>query len=119
MLAYLPLTLIFAFIAFFGFLNTHQRHARNFQGVSQAYYLALILSVSIGSIVGLGLLIYYGIKTAWYWPVLLFIVGSLIGGFPFGWLDAVVGLLGMSLLSFIGWPIAAYIMYRIVSQLGP
>ena len=103
----MPLPLIISWLLFFGFLNTHQRHAMHFQGASQGYLLALQASVILGSLVGLGLLVYYFTQVSWYWPLVLFIVGSLIGGLFFGFLDAKIGTLGMSLISFLGWPASA------------
>jgi len=74
----LPLSLIMSWVVFFGFVNTHQRHAHSFQGASQGYFLALQASVIIGSLVGLGLLCYYFMQVVWYWPIVLFLVGSLV-----------------------------------------
>ena len=115
----MPIQLIISWILFFGFLNTHQRHARNFQGASQGYLLALYCSVTLGSLAGLGLLVYYFIQAAWYWPVVLFLVGSLVGGILFGILDAKIGLLGISLASFIGWPASAIWAFLIIRDLHP
>ncbi len=115
----LPLSLISAFILFFGFLNTHQRHAARFQGASQVYLMGLNVSMLAGSVVGIGLLIYYGMQTSWYWPIGLFLIGSLTGGLLFGWLDVIFGLLGMSMAAFLGWPISAYFMYSIIDGLHP
>ena len=115
----LPWSLLFAWALFFGFLNTHQRHAMRFGGDSQAFLLALNLSSILGSLTAIGLLTYYFIHVAWYWPIVLFVVGSLIGGLIFGLLDGVIGKLTVSLLSFIGWPAAAVWVYIIVRGLAP
>lgn len=103
----MPLPIIISWLLFFGFLNTHQRHAKRFQGASQRYLLALQASLILGSLVGLGLLVYYFIQVSWYWPLVLFVVGSLIGGLFFGFLDVKIGTLVMSLISFLGWPASA------------
>ena len=103
----LPLSLIIAWIFFFGFANTHQRHAMRFQGASQGYLLALQASVILGILVGLGLLVYYFTQVSWYWPLMLFVIGSLVGGLLFGFLDVKIGELGMSMIAFIGWPASA------------
>lgn len=115
----LPISLIISWILFFGFVNTHQRHAEHFKGASQGYLLALYTSVILGRLVGLGLLIYYFIQVSWYWPIVLFLVGSLIGGLFFGFLDAKIGLLGMSLVSFIGWPASAIWAFLIIRSMHP
>jgi len=115
----MPLSLIIAWIVFFGFLNTHQRHATRFRGESQGYLLALQVSTLLGSLVGLALLVYYFMQVAWYWPIILFVIASLIAGFGFGLLDAKIGQLGMSLMAFIGWPVAAIWVYFIIRNLKP
>ena len=115
----MPIQLIISWVLFFGFVNTHQRHARSFQGASQGYLLVLYCSVILGSLAGLGLLVYYLIQAAWYWPVVLFLFGSLVGGILFGILDAKIGLLGMSLASFIGWPVSAIWAFLIIRDLHP
>lgn len=76
----MPFDLILAWVIFFGFVNTHQRHAMHFRGESQGYLFALQASVLLGSLVGLGLLGYYFTQVAWYWPIALFAIGSLVGG---------------------------------------
>jgi hypothetical protein len=119
MTASMPWPLILAWVGFFGFLNTHQRHASNFQGSSQVFHLALNISVLLGCVVGLGLLIYYFVQVAWYWPIILFLIGSLVGGLLFGLLDAIAGRLIISLLAFIGWPVCAIWFVLIVRGLAP
>lgn len=113
----IPLSLVISWVLFFGFVNTHQRHAMHFQGASQGYLLALQASFILGSLVGLGLLVYYFIQVSWYWPLVLFVVGSIIGGLFFGFLEAKIGTLGMSLISFIGWPASAVWAFSIIQGL--
>jgi hypothetical protein len=115
----MPLSLIAAWVVFFGFVNTHQRHAMHFRGASQGYLLALQASVLLGSLVGLGLLGYYFTQVAWYWPIALFAVGSLVGGLLFGVLDVKIGQLGMSMAAFIGWPASAVWAFIIIHGLHP
>lgn len=115
----MPLALVVAWVVFFGFVNTHQRHAMHFRGASQAYLLGLQVSVFLGSFVGLGLLGYYFMQVAWYWPILLFSVGSLVGGILFGVLDAKIGLLVMSVIAFVGWPASAISVFFIIHSIHP
>ncbi len=115
----MPLSLIIAWIVFFGFLNTHQRHAMRFNGASQGYLLALQASVVLGCLVGLGLLGYYFMLVEWYWPLVLFLVGSLAGGLLFGFLDVKIGQLSMSMFAFIGWPASAFWAFLIIRGLHP
>ncbi len=113
----LPFSLIIAWIVFSGFVNTHQRHMMNFRGNSQGYLLALQASTLLGSVSGLGLLSYYFIQVEWYWPIALFAAGSLVGGLLFGFLDTKIGQLTMSMLSFVGWPVAATWAFFIIHDL--
>lgn len=115
----LPFVLVVAWSLFFGFLSTHQRHASHFRGSSQGFFLALNLSVILGSLVGLGLFIYYFTQVTWYWPIALIIGGSIVGGLLFGALDVLFGALTLSLLAFIGWPSAAAWAFLIVRGLEP
>lgn len=115
----MPLTLVVAWVLLFGFVNTHQRHAMRFEGASRTYLFALQASFLLGSLIGLGLLIYYFTRVAWYWPLVLFAIGSLIGGLLFGLLDAKLGQLIMSLVAFVGWPAAAIWAYLIINALRP
>lgn len=115
----LPWSLFVAWLLFFGFLSTHQRHAARFGGSSQVVLLGLTASAAVGSLVGLGLLVYYLLQVAWYWPIVLFLIGSIVGGLLFGVLDHVIGQLTLSLLAFIGWPAAAIWVALTVRGLAP
>jgi hypothetical protein len=107
MTASLPWSLLIAWSLFFGFINTHQRHAMRFRGASERYLLALQVSVLFGCLIGLALLIFYFTRVAWYWPFLLFLAGTILGGISFGVLDAKLGTRTMTMLAWIGWPAAA------------
>jgi hypothetical protein len=119
MLVSLPFSLLVAWVVYFGFLNTHQRHAARFRGASQGALELLNLSVIAGSIVGLILLGYYFTQVSWYWPIVLFVAGSIIGGLLFGLFDAWLGQLTMTFIGFLGWPAAAAWVFFIVRGLTP
>lgn len=103
----LPIELALAWTIFFGSVSTHQRHASNFHGASQGIAAALKLSTVLGALVGFTLLLYYFTRVSWYWPIILFAVGSIAGGLLFGLLDKVTPQPTLSLLSFFIWPAAA------------
>ena len=115
----LPWVLILAWAVFFGFVATHQRHAGNFKGSSQIFLLALNLSAVLGFGTAIGLLIYYFVRVAWYWPIILFVVGSLLAGAIASILHRALGSLTVSLLAFVGWPAAAVWVAFIVRGLHP
>ena len=113
----LPLSLIISWTLFFGFLNSQQRHAGSFRGESQWALFALNVSGIVGCLVGFGILIYYFMHVAWFYPILLFLAGALVAGIIFGILDRIIGLLGLSLFAFIGWPSAAVWSFFIIRDL--
>lgn len=115
----LPLSLITAWIVLTGLINTHQRHAKDFRGASQGYRLALSVSVLLGSMVAIGLLGFYFTQVAWFWPVTLFVAGSLVGGLLFGYLDVKIGQLWMSMIAFVGWPVSSVWAFLIIRGLNP
>lgn len=112
----MPVSLIVSFIVFFGFVNTHQRHIRAFQGSSQRFYIFLNIYFIASCLLGLGFLVYYGYCTSWYLPIILFFVSGIIGGIIFGILDGVVGSLQISVLGFIGVPISSYFMFTSIPK---
>ena len=112
----MPWSLILVWAMFFGFVNTHQRQLRDFRG-TQGFHLILLASFSLGCVIGLALLIFYFTRVAWYWPLLLFVVGSLVGGIVFGLLDAAIGTLTVSLIAFAGWPASAIWLFYIIRGL--
>lgn len=122
--AAMPLSLVVAFIVLGGLVNTHLRHASGFRGSSRDVQLGLTVSAVAGSAVGFGLLVYYGVQTAWYWPVVMFGVSAVVGGSLFGLLDGLAGRVAgadsgellMSLVAF-GWPAAAVWVYFIIRSL--
>lgn len=71
----------------------------------------------LGTLIGLCLIIYYCIQVAWYWPIVLFLIGGLIASIVFVFLLHTLGTLTMSLLAFIGWPAAAAWAFFIIRGL--
>ena len=113
----LPVTLIISFILMFGFVNTHQRHVKDFQGANLNHLFFLNISFIAGLITGIGLLIFYGFMTAWYWPVLLAAIAATGGSLFFGFLDAQTGQRGLSVVSFF-WPLCALLCYLSITELA-
>jgi hypothetical protein len=113
----IPLSLIISWILFFSFINITQRHAKHFEDRSKYHFLFFNVSAILSSLVGLGLLAYCLIHLPWCWPIVIFVGGSMVGGFFFGFLDVKIGLLTMSLVSFIGWPASAIWAFSIIRDL--
>ena len=111
------LLLIISWVLFFSFVNITQRNTKHYEHRSRYFFLFLNVSAILSSLVGLGLLAYCLIHISWCWPIVLFVVGSLVGGFFFGYLDVKIGLLTMSLVSFIGWPASAIWVFFIIRDL--
>jgi len=114
----MSVSLVAAWVTFFGFVNTHQRHAKNFRGASQSFLLSLHISVALGSLIGLGLLVYYFMQVAWYFPFALFAIGSVVGGVLFGLLDALIGQFAISMLAFVGWPAGAAWVFQSIHSIN-
>jgi len=109
--------LIFIYLTLLmGCVNTHQRHAKNFGGASSGYRTSLDISVLSGRVIGLLLLIYLGIITVWYVPIITFIGMSIATGIMFGLLDITAGLFILSISSFT-WPIFAYLAFSEIATI--
>ena len=78
-----------------------------------------MISVTLGVLVGLGLLIYYFMFAGLLWTIGLFLAASFVAGIVFAILDRAVGLLVMSLVSFLGWPLSAFWLYLAIRNLPP
>lgn len=115
----MPVSLIISWILFIGFISIHRRHAMHFEGAWKGFQKVLFTSVMLGKLVGLGLLVYYYIQVEWYWPLILFFFGSLVGGFLFAFLEVKIGTLVLSLFSFVGWPSSAVWAFLIIRDLHP
>ena len=115
----MPLSLIASWVVFFGFVNTHQRHARHFRGESQGYLRALQASASwqLGRPWPLGLLLHAGCVVYAHRIVCNWQLGR--GGLLFGVLDVKISQLGMSMAAFIGWPASAVWAFFIIHGLHP
>ncbi len=109
MLDHMPWSLVLAFTGFMGFANTHQRHARNFNGSSKKVLLALHVSTLLATIFCIGFLVYYGFASKWYLPLVLLAMSSVLGGVLFAVLDRSLGLLAMTMTSFVAWPACAWL----------
>jgi hypothetical protein len=115
----IPLSLIISWILFFSFVNITQCHAKHFEDRSRYYFLFLNVSAIFSSLVGLGLLAYCLIHLSWCWPIVIFVGGSMVGGFFFDFLDGKIGLPTTSLVSFIGWPSSAIWVFFIIRDIHP
>ena len=102
----MPWMLLLSWAVFFGFLSIHWRRADRIRGGSRSHLTALKTSAILGALTGIILLSYYATRVAWYWPPILFVLGSLAGGFLFSALDVVIGK-AMSGFAFLGWPAGA------------
>ncbi len=106
-------TLNILFYCFFVlFVYSQQEHLRNFHGSFKKFGIILSIFSSLGFYIGIVFLIYYGFKTVWWAPLILLIFSILIiictwilGRF------VIHGLLWISILGLVGWPILAFFMF--------
>jgi hypothetical protein len=115
----LPLSLILAWVLFTGFVGTHRRHLSQFRGVSQNFRQVLVLSSTLGWLVGLSLLAYYYVQVTWFWPFVLAALGLILGGIGFGLLEGLLSVFSLSIIGFFGWPLSAWWALSIISELRP
>jgi hypothetical protein len=91
----------------FSFFAEQQRLCyRDLQGASQAYYFLLgCLTLLTMAFTG-GFLIFYGFRTTWYWPVMLFVVGLLFHAMlsKFNFVRSKDAALTWSILGFLAIP---------------
>ena len=108
-----------AFYCIFGvFVFYQQLHAKNFRGESQWFLFALNVSALLGVITALAYLVYYGWSVAWWAPIAILAIGVLVAGFLGVLVERLVGALAVSCAAFVGWPLAAYFMFRFVPVHG-
>ncbi len=96
------------------FIMYQNAHFRGFRGSSQGFFALLSLSTSIGILVELGFLIYFGWNVSWIGAI-IFLICSFLAAVSLGaFIGRLVGPLTLSLVGFIGWPICAYMLFKSV-----
>jgi hypothetical protein len=95
------------------FVFYQQLHLKNFKGSSKIFEFVLSVSIFVGMIVGVGYLIFYGIRVNWWAPFIIFII-SVIFGLVTTLLEKIVGSFTISLLGFAGMPIFAFMMFTTI-----
>jgi uncharacterized membrane protein len=113
----ISIEIILASTLLWGSVNNHQRQVRDFRGASQSYLGALTISTVIGSLIGLGLMLFYFTKMAWYYPLILFVIDLFLIATVFTFFDLIIGVFPMSLISWITWPIGAIWFYKAILTL--
>ncbi len=109
----IPVSLIISYAVFSFFLFYQQLHLKNFRGASKAFGAALGIFVSVGTVYGLGFLIYWGYKISWFQAGILFAISLAIMliWFP---IEAKLGLRNsyftFSLMGFAALPVSGYFM---------
>jgi hypothetical protein len=114
----LPWILLLSWTVFFGFLNIHIQHSSNFQGSSRKYEVILMFSTLLGCISFFTLLVLYFLKVSWYYPLIIFVSGALLSSFIFILLKRLLGMVTLSIISFVGWPVSAIWFYLTLEEIG-
>jgi hypothetical protein len=92
------------------FMYYQMSHMKVLQKDKGAIYYLLWVSTMLGTLTGLGFLVYYGLTVAWHAPMVILMAG--VGVVFLGeFLEKVVPPVIVSYLGFIGWPICAYLMF--------
>ncbi|MCZ7652673.1 MAG: hypothetical protein M5U13_16480 [Thermoanaerobaculia bacterium] len=105
-----------AFVLLAGFVSTLKRHAAS-PDIDSATRRSLMVGGSFGTFFGVALLIFYFIRAPWYWPPLLFFVGSTVAGLGFGLLDRALPPRLLGTVSLLGWPVVAFWAFYVVAYL--
>lgn len=117
----MPLELVLAGSLMGLFIYELQRaiHYRIFNGTLRfAVEAAITLSLTAAGICSIYLFIKYWLATAWYWPVVLFLL-KLITTPP---LSIIAGRLlsnqMLAAVAFVGWPVCAYWYYTVIERIA-
>ncbi len=98
----------------FGMLLFYQQlHFKNFRGSSKVFESLLMTSVALGMLTRLVYLGIYAWSASFIAAILIFVIG-IVAAFVYRIFEGLFGTFGLSLLGFIGWPIAAGYMFRTI-----
>lgn len=99
------------------FLFYQRLHLKQFRGESQGFHALLATSAMVGTLTGIAYLLYYGWSVAWWAPIFIFLLGMGAGIASVAF-EHLVGALTLSLVGFVGWPISAYFMFKLMPDAG-
>lgn len=106
------------FFCLFGVFIFYQRlHIQQYRGASAGFLSLLVASTTLGGLTGVAYLIYYGWAVNWWAPLIIFLMGlaaAMVGVV----LEQLVGAFAWSMTAFIGWPVAAYLMFAYIPSVG-
>ncbi len=109
------LGLIISYLVFSFFHFYQLKHIKNFQGASQIFRLILSSFGFVCMVFMYAFLIYLGIKSIWYYPIILFISGITIK-FIYSFIESKFKIkdyqLIFSLLGFVFIPITIFFMLK-------
>lgn len=107
----IPLSLIFAWAMLFAFMCAQYHHEEIMKRSPYMWEPTLFKATQVSSLLSLltaiSILIYYFIKTKWYWVIALSFGGSMLGALAAGILFSSMGEAVLSRRAFYGWPIMA------------
>jgi len=108
--------LIIYFSIIIGFIFHFETHRKSFLGANINFIKFINILSFLSMLSSTIFLIYYGYKSKWYLPILLFVLSSIIGGIIGGIISASFGnRSGKVILSFIGViaiPICLYFLFN-------
>jgi hypothetical protein len=88
------------------FIDSQWQTSKDFRGANKDYGVFLSLSASIGKLVTIAYLLYYGWAVIWWAPFAIYLIASVASTVRF----LVTGFL-IDLIGFIAWPVCAYFMF--------
>lgn len=110
---HLPWPIVITYCIYAIFAAQQKFCIRSFKGGNQIYNLILGYFAFVTSLFGIVFLIFYALRTTWWAPVILFILG-LLSYIPFmileGIVEKIVPLTIWGMLSFVAIPICAVLL---------
>ena len=101
------------YAVFLIFVFHHHQAARGFRGANPLLETALHLSSTLGGIVGLVYIVYFGISASWLSALAILAIGTVAASFIAARAHPDNSLL-MTLAGFFCWPMCAYAMFLFV-----
>jgi len=100
----LPWSVIITYCVYASFAAFQKFCVRDFRGRNEGYRMALGFFAFLTMVFGIGFLVFYGFSTVWWAPIVLFVFG-ILAYIPLGFLEEIIPMWILGLLSFIVIPI--------------
>lgn len=97
------------FCVFNLFVESQWQSSKKFQGASTSYGVALKIFASIGKLIEIAYLLYYGWAVVWWAPIAIYFIALMTS--PLRFFAGSLGVIAINTIGFIAWPVCAYFMF--------